>query len=91
MGDLGFAGGGVDDDVEDAEAAGGEAIAGDAAVELVGAGGEMGCDGLEEVGGDGAFLDEPGDGAAAVGADGGAGGDDGFGEGVVDAGDGGED
>jgi len=91
LGDLGLAGGDVDVDVEDAETAGREAVSDDAAVELVGAGGEMGGDGLEEFGGDGAFLDEPGDGAAAVWADGGAGRDDGFGEGFVDAGDGGED
>ena len=91
LGDPGFAGGDVDVDIEDAETAGREAVSDDAAVELVGAGGEMGSDGLEEFWGDGAFLDEPGDGASAVGADGGAGGYDGFGEGFVDAGDGGED
>jgi hypothetical protein len=90
VGDLGASGRGVDVDLEDTEPAGGKTVACDAAVELVGAGGEMGCNGLEGLGCDGAFLDKPCGGAPAVGAEGCPGGNDRFSEGFVDSRDGGE-
>jgi len=89
-GDLWGVAGGVDVELEDAELAGREGIGGDAALEVIGAGGEVRGDGVEDVGLKGSLLDEPSEGAATVRGDGGAGGDDGFGEGEVDAGDLGE-